>query len=107
VPVVSTVLTEIAGLFPDVDMHLGFDEINQNCWWARGVRLCPHSPQAALCCRLGNAYFFLISTAKLLMVQSHRLSDERFKAYIAKNNFTVGDALQKYYNDLRAAMDEV
>ncbi len=41
------------------------------------------------------------------MVQSHRLSDERFKAYIAKNNFTVGDALQKYYNDLRAAMDEV
>ena len=32
VPVVSTVLAEVAALFPDVDLHLGFDEINQKCW---------------------------------------------------------------------------
>ena len=32
-PVVTSVLQEVGSLFPDVSLHLGFDEINQACWY--------------------------------------------------------------------------
>ena len=110
-PVLTTVLAEIGGLFPDVEMHLGFDEINQKCWydWLYLLLL-------LLLLLILLFYYYVYYYVNYYVIGLHnpgwlmaltRLDDARFQEYITKNNLTIGQALQRYFIQMRTTLAQI